>query len=79
MTSRRQGVVTVNRLMAVIDQAEAAMTATRELVRAGFPPAAITVLQGDEDADRIDGMGDGGRTMEASLAPPPVHADRPDG
>jgi hypothetical protein len=66
MTSRRQRVVTVNRLMAVVDQAEAATTATRELGRAGFPPAAITVLQGDEDADRIDGMGRvGGRWKRA--------------
>ena len=65
-TSRRQGVATVNRLMAVIDHAEAATTATRELARAGFPPDAITVLEGDGDADRIDGMGTvGGRWRRA--------------
>jgi hypothetical protein len=66
MTSRRQGVATVNRLMAVTDEAEAATNATRELVQAGFSPAAITVLQGDEDADRIDAMGTvGGRWKRA--------------
>ncbi len=43
--------------MAVVDEAEAAATATRELVRAGFPPEAVTVLRGDEDADRIDSLG----------------------
>jgi hypothetical protein len=52
--------------MAVIDQAEAATTAASELVGAGFPPGAITILHGDEDADRIDGMGTvGGRWRRA--------------
>src|SRR6266702_2048933 len=57
MAPPRQKVATVNRLMAVLDTAEAATTATRELASAGFEPEAITVLQGDEDADRIDSLG----------------------
>src|SRR6266545_723284 len=57
MAPPRQEVATVNRLMAVLDTAEAATTATRELASAGFEPEAITVLQGDEDADRIDSLG----------------------
>jgi hypothetical protein len=57
MAPPRQKVATVNRLMAVLDTAEAAATATRELARAGFAPEAVTVLVGDEDADRIDSLG----------------------
>jgi hypothetical protein len=57
MAPRRQKVVTVHRLMAVVDEPEAAALATDALVRAGFPPDAITVLQGDQDADRIDSLG----------------------
>jgi hypothetical protein len=53
----RQKVATVNRLMAVLDTAEAAMAATGELARAGFGPEAIAVLAGDEDANRIDSLG----------------------
>ena len=54
--------------MAVVDEAEAAATATRELVRAGFPPEAVTVLRGDEDADRIDSLGKvGGGWMSSRL------------
>jgi hypothetical protein len=43
--------------MAVLDTAEAAAAATSGLTRAGFDPEAITVLLGDQDADRIDSMG----------------------
>src|SRR6266700_3886571 len=43
MAPPRQKVATVNRLMAVLDTAEAATTATRELASAGFEPEAITV------------------------------------
>ena len=57
MAPRRQKVATVNRLMAVLDHADAATKATDELIRAGFAPEAITVLIGDEDADRIDSLG----------------------
>jgi len=57
MAAPRQKIATVNRLMAVLDTAEAVATATSELARAGFGPDAITVLVGNEDADRIDSMG----------------------
>jgi hypothetical protein len=57
MAPPRQKVATVNRLMAVLDTAEEAATATRELARAGFAPEAVTVLAGDRDADRIDSLG----------------------
>jgi len=57
MTPRHEKVVTVNRLLAVLDTAEAATAARGELERAGFPPEAITVLHGDGDADRIDSLG----------------------
>jgi hypothetical protein len=57
MAPRRQRVPTRNRLMAVVDKAEAAAAATSELARAGFPPEAVVVLRGDEDADRIDSLG----------------------
>ena len=60
--ARRQKVVTVNRLMAVLDRPEAAATAVDALLREGFPADAVTVLRGDEDADRIDSLGKlGGR------------------
>jgi hypothetical protein len=57
MAPRRQKIATVNRLMAVLDSAGAATTATSELVRAGFGREAIAVLQGNRDADRIDSLG----------------------
>ena len=57
MAPKRQKVVTVHRLMAVLDQPEAAALAKQALVREGFVPDAITVLEGDRDADRIDSFG----------------------
>jgi hypothetical protein len=57
MAPRRQKVVTVQRLMAVIDRPEAAALAAGALAREGFPAEAVTVLQGDRDADRIDSLG----------------------
>jgi hypothetical protein len=57
MAPRGPKVATVNRLMAVVDTAEAAAMATSELARAGFGPEAVTVLRGDGDADRIDSLG----------------------
>ena len=57
MAPRGHKVATVNRLMAVLDTAEAAAMATSELGRAGFGPEAVTVLRGDGDADRIDSLG----------------------
>jgi hypothetical protein len=57
MAPRRQKIVTVHRFMAVIDAPEAAALAAGTLVREGFPPDAVMVLQGDQDADRIDSLG----------------------
>ena len=44
-------------VVAVIDEPSAAAAATRDLRETGFEAAAITVLEGPEGADRIDGMG----------------------
>src|SRR6266536_4095909 len=57
MAQSRTKMATVNGILAVLDTAEAATTATGELARAGFRPEAITVLLGNEDADRIDSLG----------------------
>lgn len=57
MAARRQKVVTVHRLMAVLDQPDAAARVSQALVREGVAADAITVLQGDRDADRIDSLG----------------------
>ena len=57
MAPKGEKVVTVHRLMAVLDQPEAAVPAREALVAEGFAPDAITVLQGDRDADRIDSFG----------------------
>ena len=57
MAPLRSKVATVNRLMAVLDTADAVAQATGGLARAGFSPEAVAVLGGDEDADRIDSMG----------------------
>jgi hypothetical protein len=60
MAPRRQKVVTVHRLMAVLDRPEAAAMARDALVAEGFAADAVTVLQGDRDADRIDSFGRSG-------------------
>jgi hypothetical protein len=57
MAPRRQKVATVNRLMAVLDDAGAVTAARNQLAREGFAPEGVTVLTGDEDADRIDSLG----------------------
>src|SRR4029453_12730319 len=57
MAPRHEKVVTVHRLMAVLDQPDAAVLAKEALVREGFAPDTITILQGDRDADRIDSFG----------------------
>jgi hypothetical protein len=57
MAPKGEKVVTVHRLMAVLDQPAAAVPAKQALVGKGFAPDAITILQGDRDADRIDGFG----------------------
>ena len=57
MAPRGQKVATVHRLLAVVDQPEAATLVAGALVREGFTLDAVTVLRGDEDADRIDSLG----------------------
>ncbi len=52
-----QGIATVNRLLAVLDDERAAAAAQTALAHAGFAPEAVTVLRGERDADRIDSMG----------------------
>ena len=44
-------------VVAVIDDPPAAEVAVRDLEGAGFDAGALTVLEGPEGADRIDGMG----------------------
>jgi hypothetical protein len=44
-------------VVAVIDEPSAAAAAVRDLQETGFDAANITVLDGPEGADRIDGMG----------------------
>ncbi len=51
-----------NRLMAVLDTAEAAAAATAALAEAGFGGDDVLVLRGDRDADRIDSLGNVGGT-----------------
>lgn len=46
-----------NHLLAVLDDPAAAAEAGRALVSAGFPAADVTVLRGDDGADRLDGLG----------------------
>jgi hypothetical protein len=57
MAAKREHVVTVHRLMGVVDRPQAAEQARQALVREGFAPDAVTVLRGDRDADRIDSFG----------------------
>jgi hypothetical protein len=51
---------TANRLMAVLDTADAAAAATVALAREGFTGDAVLVLSGGQDADRIDSLGNAG-------------------
>jgi hypothetical protein len=57
---RRQRLPTTNRLLAVVDKPDAAVAAAGALAQAGFAADAVTVLQGDQDADRIDSLGNAG-------------------
>ena len=59
-SARRSFAYPTDHLLAVIDDPAAAAEAGRALVAAGFPAADITVLRGDEGADRLDGLGRGG-------------------
>jgi hypothetical protein len=60
--TRAQRLPTTNRLMAVLDTADAAAAATAALEQAGFGGDAVLVLRGDGDADRIDSLGNVGGT-----------------
>ena len=51
---------TTNRLMGVLDTSEAADDATAALAREGFTGDAVLVLRGDQDAGRIDSLGNAG-------------------
>jgi hypothetical protein len=60
--TRAERLPTTNRLMAVLDTADAAAAATAALEQAGFGGDAVLVLRGDRDADRIDSLGNVGGT-----------------
>ena len=45
---------TINRVMAVLDTAEAAVAAAGALERAGFASGDVLVLSGERDAELID-------------------------
>jgi hypothetical protein len=47
----------VDRLLAVIDDPAAAASAAADLAAAGIPTSDISLLRGDEGADRLDGTG----------------------
>jgi hypothetical protein len=49
-----------NRLMAVLDNDDAAAAALAALAREGFAGEAVLVLRGGRDADRIDSLGNVG-------------------
>jgi hypothetical protein len=60
--TRARRLPTTNRLMAVLDTADAAAAATAALEQEGFGGDAVLVLRGDRDADRIDSLGNVGGT-----------------
>jgi hypothetical protein len=51
---------TTNRVMAVLDTADAAAAAVGALEREGFASGAVLVLAGERDAERIDSLGNVG-------------------
>jgi hypothetical protein len=55
--SRRSFAYPTNHLLAVVDDPAAAAAAARDLIAAGFKSEDVTVLRGDEGADRLDGLG----------------------
>lgn len=55
--SRRSFAYPTDHLLAVVDDPVTAADAGRALVAAGFPAPDVTVLRGDEGADRLDGLG----------------------
>src|SRR4029453_2205198 len=62
---------TANRLMGVLDPADAAAAATAALAREGFTGDAVLVLSGGQDADRIDSLGNAGRVLARGRGVPP--------
>jgi hypothetical protein len=55
--ARRSFAYPTNHLLAVIDDPTNAARAARALVGAGFEAREVTVLRGEEGADRLDGLG----------------------
>ena len=55
--SRRSMAYPTDHLLAVIDDPTAAAGAGRALVAAGIAAADVTVVRGDEGAERLDGLG----------------------
>ena len=51
---------TTNRVMAVLDTADASVAAVGALEREGFGEDAVVVLAGEGDAERIDSLGNAG-------------------
>jgi len=47
-----------NHLLGVIDDPAAAASAAGALTAAGFAPSDVTILRGEEGADRLDGLGE---------------------
>jgi hypothetical protein len=58
--SRRSFAYPTGHLLAVVDDPAAAAAAGGALVSAGFAPADVTVLRGDEGVDRFHGLDSGG-------------------
>ncbi len=54
---RRSFAYPTGQLLAVVDDPTRAAEAGRALVAAGTSPSDLTVLRGDEGADRLDGLG----------------------
>jgi hypothetical protein len=54
---RRSFAYPTDHLLAVLDDPVAAAEAGRSLIIAGIPAADVTVLRGDDGADRLDGLG----------------------
>ena len=57
--SRRSMAYPTDHLLAVVDDPTAAAGAGRALVAAGIAAADVTVVRGDEGAERLDGLGGG--------------------
>ncbi|MEA2537379.1 MAG: hypothetical protein QOF11_1613 [Chloroflexota bacterium] len=55
--SRRSFAYPTNHLLAVFDDPAAAAAAAAELIAAGFTSDDVTILRGDEGAERLDGLG----------------------